>query len=61
MMWRSSSFSGSDGDCVQVRGDLRALRDSKHPDVALPVGRAAVAAMIDLARAPRRRRLEDVA
>ena len=29
MTWRSSSYSGSDGNCVQVRGDLAALRDSK--------------------------------
>jgi hypothetical protein len=28
MDWRTSSFSG---DCVQVRQDLAALRDSKNP------------------------------
>jgi hypothetical protein len=29
MTWRSSSYSASDGNCVQVRGDLAAVRDSK--------------------------------
>jgi hypothetical protein len=31
MDWRKSSFSGSGGNCVQVRQDLNALRDSKNP------------------------------
>ena len=31
MDWRKSSFSGSGGDCVQVRQDLAAIRDSKNP------------------------------
>jgi hypothetical protein len=31
MTWRSSSYSGSDGNCVQVREDLAAIRDSKNP------------------------------
>lgn len=30
MQWRKSSFSG-DGNCVQVRQDLAAVRDSKNP------------------------------
>lgn len=30
MTWRSSSYSGPDGNCVQVRGDLAAIRDSKN-------------------------------
>ncbi|MGB3443978.1 MAG: DUF397 domain-containing protein [Actinophytocola sp.] len=29
MTWRSSTYSDSSGNCVQVRGDLAALRDSK--------------------------------
>ena len=29
MDWRKSSFSGNSGDCVEVRQDLAALRDSK--------------------------------
>ena len=31
MEWRKSSFSGSGGDCVLVRRDLAAVRDSKNP------------------------------
>ena len=31
MEWRKSSFSGDSGDCVEVRQDLAALRDSKNP------------------------------
>lgn len=31
-MWRKSSKSDSGGQCVEVRRDLGALRDSKHPD-----------------------------
>jgi hypothetical protein len=50
-MWRRSSRSGDTGNCVEVRGDLAGLRDSKHPDVALPVRRAAVAKLITFARA----------
>jgi hypothetical protein len=30
--WRVSSYSGQGGSCVEVRGDLCAVRDSKHPD-----------------------------
>lgn len=29
--WRKSSFSGNSGECVQVRQDLAAVRDSKNP------------------------------
>jgi hypothetical protein len=32
MDWRKSSFSGSGGNCVEVRQDLAAIRDSKNPD-----------------------------
>jgi hypothetical protein len=32
MEWRKSSFSAASGDCVQVRQDLAAMRDSKNPD-----------------------------
>ncbi|HEV7648580.1 MAG TPA: DUF397 domain-containing protein [Actinophytocola sp.] len=32
MEWRKSSFSGSGGNCVEVRQDLAALRDSKNPN-----------------------------
>lgn len=30
-MWRKSSRSNTGGQCVEVRGDLVALRDSKSP------------------------------
>ena len=30
MNWRKSSFSGNSGECVQVRQDLAAIRDSKN-------------------------------
>ncbi|MGB3440424.1 MAG: DUF397 domain-containing protein [Actinophytocola sp.] len=29
--WRKSSRSDTGGQCVEVRSDLAALRDSKHP------------------------------
>jgi hypothetical protein len=32
MEWRKSSFSGTGGDCVEVRQDLTGIRDSKNPD-----------------------------
>lgn len=32
MNWRKSSLSGEGGNCVQVRQDLAALRDSKSPN-----------------------------
>jgi hypothetical protein len=32
MTWRSASYSASSGNCVQVRGDLAAIRDSKIAD-----------------------------
>jgi len=31
MDWRKSSFSAASGDCVEVRQDLVAVRDSKNP------------------------------
>lgn len=31
MDWRKSSFSGGGGNCVEVRQDLAAVRDSKNP------------------------------
>ncbi|MFC0110292.1 DUF397 domain-containing protein [Kibdelosporangium aridum] len=30
--WRKSSRSQPGGDCVEVRSDLRAIRDTKNPD-----------------------------
>ena len=45
MDWRESSFSGSGGNCVQVRQDLAAIRDSKDPAgplLAAPLARLVV-------------------
>ena len=35
--WRKSSFSGDGGNCVEVRKDLAALRDSKSPGPTLTI------------------------
>jgi hypothetical protein len=45
-MWRKSSFSDVNGNCVEVRGDLSALRDSKHPEAQLPVAREALTHLV---------------
>src|SRR5262245_51354780 len=37
MDWHKSSFSGEGGNCVQVRQDLTAVRDSMNPAAVLPV------------------------
>jgi hypothetical protein len=31
-MWRKSSKSDTGANCVEVRNDLAAIRDSKNPD-----------------------------
>ncbi|WP_156756600.1 DUF397 domain-containing protein [Actinokineospora pegani] len=31
MEWRKASFSDTGGNCVEVRQDLTAVRDSKNP------------------------------
>lgn len=31
-MWRKSSKSNTGANCVEVRNDLAAVRDSKNPD-----------------------------
>ena len=46
MTWRKSSRSGSGGNCVEVRGDLAALRDSKSPEAVMPVTRAALRSLV---------------
>jgi hypothetical protein len=52
--WRKSSYSGQDGNCVEVARDLPglvAVRDSKEPDGAkLVISRAAWRAFIRAAR-----------
>ncbi|MGW5050098.1 DUF397 domain-containing protein [Actinokineospora sp. NPDC004072] len=46
MEWRRSSRSGSAGNCVELRRDLGAVRDSKRPDAVLEVPQAAVARLV---------------
>jgi hypothetical protein len=50
MEWRKSSRSGNAGDCVELRQDLSAIRDSKRPDVALPLTRSAVRHLVTTLR-----------
>jgi hypothetical protein len=49
MTWRKSSRSET-AECVEVRGDLTALRDSKNPGVLMPVERASLARLTAFAR-----------
>jgi len=49
-MWRKSSRSGPNGNCVEIRNDLAAVRDSKHLGSALPLDRAALGRLVDFAR-----------
>ena len=49
MTWHKSSHS-DDGNCVEVRGDLRAVRDSKSPNRVMPVTRAAMARLVSQAK-----------
>lgn len=35
--WRRSSFSGNQGDCVELASTLDAVRDSKNPACGLRV------------------------
>jgi hypothetical protein len=46
MTWRKSSRSGSGGNCVEIRGDLAALRDSKSPRTVMPVTQAALRSLV---------------
>ena len=48
-MWRKSSRSGETGNCVEVRNDLAAVRDSKRPEAALPLPRTALKGLITFA------------
>ncbi|UVS81903.1 DUF397 domain-containing protein [Actinokineospora sp. UTMC 2448] len=45
MEWRKSSRSHAGSNCVEVRQDLAALRDSKRPGGELPI---TVSALRDL-------------
>jgi hypothetical protein len=46
MQWRKSSRSTSNGNCVEVRRDLAAIRDSKAPSAALAVPGSAVRGLV---------------
>jgi hypothetical protein len=48
-MWRKSSRSGDTGNCVEVRNDLSALRDSKRPATTLALPRSAVRELVGYA------------
>lgn len=41
MTWRKSSRSETQ-DCVEVRGDLKAIRDSKNPEQSMTADVSAV-------------------
>lgn len=49
MTWRKSSRSET-AECVEVRGDLTALRDSKNPEVVMPIESTALARLTTFAR-----------
>lgn len=42
--WRKSSYSSAENACVELRGDLATLRDSKNPGG--PILRADLAAFV---------------
>ena len=47
MEWRKSSRSGSATNCVELRQDMAAVRDSKRPGVVLQLPQDAVRELID--------------
>jgi hypothetical protein len=49
-MWRKSSKSDTGAQCVEVRNDLAAVRDSKNPEVAMLVSRAALTRLATFAQ-----------
>ena len=49
-MWRKSSRSGETGNCVELRGDLAAIRDSKSPKAILPVPASATEKLVGFLR-----------
>ena len=52
MTWRKSSRSETN-NCVEVRGDLQAIRDSKSPELIMPVDNGAVSRLVARIRADR--------
>jgi hypothetical protein len=53
-MWRKSSRSGDTGNCVELRGDLAAIRDSKSPGYLISVPATATRDLLALCRDPGR-------
>ncbi|CRK59619.1 hypothetical protein [Alloactinosynnema sp. L-07] len=42
LLWRKSSFSNDNVECVEIaQADRVAIRDSKHPDPHLTIGQGA--------------------
>ena len=50
-MWRRSSRSGETGNCVELRGDLAAIRDSKAPEAILAISERATRKLVGFLRA----------
>ncbi|RZS44617.1 uncharacterized protein DUF397 [Herbihabitans rhizosphaerae] len=44
--WKKSSFTGENGNCVELPSTLDGVRDSKHRKIQLSVHRTAVAALV---------------
>lgn len=51
--WRKSSYSGNQGNCVELPATLDAVRDSKN-DAVLPLHRNAVTGLLAAMRGSRR-------
>jgi hypothetical protein len=49
MTWRKSSFTET-GTCVEIRSDLAAVRDSKQPEVVMPISKTALSRFTAFAR-----------
>jgi hypothetical protein len=45
-VWRRSSYSGTNGNCVEFHPNLNAVRDSKSPDAVLKAGRDVIDRLI---------------
>jgi hypothetical protein len=44
--WRKSSYSSQGGDCIELDGNLRAVRDSKNPETVLAVDASVLVSMV---------------
>lgn len=47
--WRTSSYTGQEGSCVALNGDLDAVRDTKNGAV-LPLTRRSIAELLAAVR-----------